>query len=282
MESGHAVAPRGRREWLPPAIGFWAAGRSWRWQAANCSGRDLLQLRLDGAAAVEHVGAAGVEAAAAGRIARARHVAFEDDAVAGRARHRHRHGGEQRAGVGVLGRREDLALVRRLDDLAEIHHRDAVGHVLDDREIVADEQQREAEPALQVLEQVDDLRLDRHVERRHRLVADDEVGLGGERAGDADALALAAGELVGPAVRGVARQAYGVEQHVDAPVEVGLRGREAEIADRLGEDVAHSQARIEARERVLEHHLHAPAQRPQASRPRDRRCGGRRARPVLR
>ena len=68
--------------------------------------------------------------------------------------------------------------------------------------------------ALQVLEQVDDLRLDRDVERRHRLVADDEVWLGGERAGDADALALAAGEFVRPAMRGVARQAHGVEQHV--------------------------------------------------------------------
>jgi hypothetical protein len=49
---------------------------------------------------------------------------------------------------------------------------------------------------LQVLQQVDDLRLDRDVERRDRLVADDELGLDGERAGDADALALAAGELV--------------------------------------------------------------------------------------
>ena len=46
-------------------------------------------------------------------------------------------------------------------------------------------------------------------------------------------------------------------------VEVGLRRREAEIADRLGKNVAHPHARIEARERVLEHHLHAPAQRPE-------------------
>ena len=45
-------------------------------------------------------------------------------------------------------------------------------------------------------EQVDDLRLDRHVERGDRLVADEQVGLHGERAGDGDALALAARELV--------------------------------------------------------------------------------------
>lgn len=48
-------------------------------------------------------------------------------------------------------RGEDLLLRRQLDDLAEIHHRDAMGHVLDDRQIMADEEQREAELALEVL-----------------------------------------------------------------------------------------------------------------------------------
>ena len=47
---------------------------------------------------------------------------------------------------------------------------------------------------------------------RDRLVADDQVGLGGQRAGDADALALAAGELVRPAAHRVARQAHRVHQ----------------------------------------------------------------------
>ena len=49
---------------------------------------------------------------------------------------------------------------------------------------------------LEIVEQVQDLRLDRDVERADRFVADDEVGVERERAGDADALALAAGEFV--------------------------------------------------------------------------------------
>ena len=49
---------------------------------------------------------------------------------------------------------------------------------------------------LQVLEQVDDAGLDRHVERRHRLVEHEQLRVERERPGDADALALAAGELV--------------------------------------------------------------------------------------
>ena len=49
--------------------------------------------------------------------------------------------------------------------------------------------------ALQLLQQVEDLRLDRHVERRRRLVGDQEVGLGGERHRDHHALLLSAGQL---------------------------------------------------------------------------------------
>ena len=45
-------------------------------------------------------------------------------------------------------------------------------------------------------EQVEDLGLHRHVERGDRLVADDHLGIEHERPGDADALALAARELV--------------------------------------------------------------------------------------
>ncbi len=41
-----------------------------------------------------------------------------------------------------------------------------------------------------------DLRLDGHVERRRRLVGDEQLRVAGERCGDDDALALAAGELV--------------------------------------------------------------------------------------
>ncbi len=70
----------------------------------------------------------------------------------------------------------------------------------DHAQIVGDEQVRQAELLLEVLEEVENLRLHAHVERRDGLVADDEVGVDRERAGDADALALAAGEFVRVAV----------------------------------------------------------------------------------
>ena len=49
---------------------------------------------------------------------------------------------------------------------------------------------------LELGEQLEDLRLHGHVERRRRLVGDQQFRLVGERHGDHHALALAAGELV--------------------------------------------------------------------------------------
>ena len=100
----------------------------------------------------------------------------------------------------------DLVPRPDLDDLAEVHDGDAVGDVAHDRQIVRDEEVRQAEAALQLLEQVDDLRPDRHVERRHRLVEHDQLRVERERARDADALALAARELVRVAVRVLRRE----------------------------------------------------------------------------
>ena len=51
-----------------------------------------------------------------------------------------------------------------------------------------------------VVDQVEHLGLDRHVERRHWLVGDDEARVGDDRASDADPLTLATGELVRVAV----------------------------------------------------------------------------------
>ena len=85
---------------------------------------------------------------------------------------------------------------RLLDDAAGVHDRDAIGHLGDDAEIVGDQQQRQAHPRLQLAQQVEDLRLDRHVERGRRLVGDQQRRFAGERHRDQRALAQAARELV--------------------------------------------------------------------------------------
>ena len=69
-----------------------------------------------------------------------------------------------------------------------------------------DEDHREAELLTQLVEQVDDLLLDGHVQGGRRLVGQDQGGVTGQRHGDEDTLALTAGELA-------AQRALGVEPH---------------------------------------------------------------------
>src|SRR6185437_4788303 len=115
---------------------------------------------------------------------------------------------DQGARVGMARVLEDLLPAALLDDAAEIHHRDAVADMLDHAEVVADHDVSQPELVLELEQQVYDLRPDRDVERRDRLIANDQLGFQDQRAGDADALALAAGEFVRVAVGVLGTQAH--------------------------------------------------------------------------
>src|ERR1700738_3109910 len=71
-----------------------------------------------------------------------------------------------------------------------------MAYVLDHGQIVRNEEIGQAELALQVHHQVEDLRLNGDIEGRNRFVGDDELRRERERARDPDTLALAAGALV--------------------------------------------------------------------------------------
>ena len=62
---------------------------------------------------------------------------------------------------------------------------------------MADEQVAKAKAILEVVQEVQDLGLNAHVEGGDRLVTDKELGLEGEGAGDSDSLALATRKFVG-------------------------------------------------------------------------------------
>ena len=121
--------------------------------------------------------------------------------------------GPRQQGLRVLVFRSRIHVVGKtdLDDLAEVHDGDAVAHPLDHRKVVGDEQVREEELLLKILEQVEDLGLDRDVEGGDGLVADDEPRVERQRPGDADALPLPARELVRVAVDEVGVEADDLE-----------------------------------------------------------------------
>src|SRR5688500_1269552 len=111
-------------------------------------------------------------------------------------------------------------------------------------QIVRNEEIREMPLALQFLEQIKNLCLNRHVERRDWLVRDDEGRIGGERTRNADALLLPAGELVRIAVDEALAQTYGLHQLANALALLFARG-EAERFDRLRDDLPDRHARVE-------------------------------------
>ena len=215
------------------------------------------------AAALCGVRAAGVEAAAGGDCERARHVALEDQVPPRAVGSRQRNGREQRLGIGVARSCEEGGLGGELDDLAEVHDRDAMGDVLHHREVVGDEDEAEPETGLQILEQVDDLCAHRDVEGRDGLVADQELGLDRKGAGDADALALAARELVRVAPRVAGQQAHEAEE-LGHPLLFRAAAGEAVNGERLGQHLADRHARVERAVGVLEDDLHLAAQAPHA------------------
>ena len=80
---------------------------------------------------------------------------------------------------------------------------------------MGDEDSGEVDVFLEVEQPAAEFLADLGIERAERLVEEEDLGLGGEGAGEGDALALAAGELVGVALA-EAGEADGFEELVDA------------------------------------------------------------------
>ena len=96
-------------------------------------------------------------------------------------------------------------MARRVDDFLRrsflheppgVEQPHAVAEPRDHPQVVADQQDRRVELGLQLLHQLEHLRLDRRVESSRWLVEDEHVRRGRERHRDEDALLLACGQLV--------------------------------------------------------------------------------------
>src|SRR6185295_10605989 len=103
---------------------------------------------------------------------------------------------EQRARVGMLRRAPYFAMISALDDAPAVHHMHAIGDIAHHRKIVRYEKIGEPEIALELDEQIEYLRLNRHVEGGHGLVANQQQRFEHERTRNADALPLSARKLV--------------------------------------------------------------------------------------
>lgn len=124
---------------------------------------------------------------------------------------------------------------------------------------MGDEEVGEAQLLLQVLEEVHHLRLDGDVEGGDRFVADHELGVEGDGPGDAYALALASGELVGVAAHGGGVEAHALQEGGHALLALPAP-RDFVDGERLAHGGPDGHARVQRGVGVLEDDLHiAPA-----------------------
>lgn len=172
-------------------------------------------------------------------------------------------GAAQRAGVGLGGGGEDVGGTAALDDPARLQDDDVGADLAHHAQVVGDDDVRDAGLLPQFAQQIEDLGLHGHVEGRGGLVAHQQVGFRGQGAGDADALALSAGELCGPSFECRGRQPYSVEQFGGAAAPFGLVPH-ARDAQGFGHDLQGGQVRGEGSVGILEDHLDAAPLRPKA------------------
>ena len=95
---------------------------------------------------------------------------------------------------------QDLVRRAHLDEQAMLHHGDPISDVGDHAEIMGDEQHAGVVARLKLLDQLQDLRLCRDIERRGRLVGDQNLRIERQRHRDHCPLTLTAGEFMGVAV----------------------------------------------------------------------------------
>ena len=117
---------------------------------------------------------------------------------------------EEELGALVLGVGEEVFGGAHFHDLAAVHEDDAVGDLTGEAHLVGDDEHGHAAYG-QLLHHVEHLFDHLGVEGGGGLVEEHDFGLHGERAGDGDALLLAAGELAGVLV-GLFGDADAVEQ----------------------------------------------------------------------
>lgn len=96
----------------------------------------------------------------------------------------------------MLGVVEDLVDGAGLHDLAGVHHVHIVCHLCHNAKVVGNVDDRDAALLLDAADQLQNFGLNGHIQRGGGLVADEQVGVAGERNGNDHALAHTAGQLV--------------------------------------------------------------------------------------
>ncbi|MPM31800.1 hypothetical protein SDC9_78357 [bioreactor metagenome] len=217
---------------------------------------DFLQLRLGVKTLGLCIDAPGREPAGFCHIDGRGDFALENNLIVGRVELGQGDCGDQSLGIRVVLMGENLGGLRLFHHLPQIHHGDVVGNMLHHGQVVGDEEIGQVPLLLQIHHQVQNLGLNRHVQRGHRLVADDELWIQNQRPGGAHPLAAAAVQLVGIEVKGALGKAHHVHGFPDLFLQRFLAFALLVNFQRLADDVSHGHSGVQGGIGVLKNNLH--------------------------
>ena len=83
-----------------------------------------------------------------------------------------------------------------LNDFARIHHRHVIAGLRHNAQVMRDHDHRRTQPVPQLSYHKQDLSLDRHIQRRRRLICNKQIRLTGQRHRDHHPLLHSSGELM--------------------------------------------------------------------------------------
>lgn len=167
---------------------------------------------------------------------------------------------QQCPSVAVAWMQENLLGRSRFDDRSILHHNDRVTYLRGDAEIVRNEYDAEVPPVTDQLDQGENLTLHRHVKRGHRFVRNENVGFESKRTGDANALPLPAGELVGIPPQYVGLHPNETDQF--GCFVSGLWAFDSKVEQSFDDRVSDPKAGIERTIWILKNDLYTPTKRP--------------------
>ena len=112
-----------------------------------------------------------------------------------------RDGRKERLGIGMRRRRIELRRRSGFDDLSQIHHCHPIRRVSNDAQVMGDHDLCDTEPFLQLAQELEHPRLHGDIERRRRLVEQEQLRFDREGACNANPLPLPTRKLSRPGVQ---------------------------------------------------------------------------------
>src|SRR5690606_18705802 len=153
------------------------------------------------------------------------------------------------------GRGKDILFCPFLYDLAQVHDQDTVAHAFDHVQIMGHKHESHPQLLPDILEQIDNLRLYRSIQRRNRFVRNHQLRPDRERPRNRHALALTATESVWKFLLQRLRQADNAQQAINLGVQWAFIVRRFMRGQRLFKQTPDRKPGIERRVGILEHHL---------------------------